>query len=94
MVIGSYSSTGILNFDGKGNLLIIDTARSDDTFLFTDRSFPSTYTVDAQCNVTFTLSGFGSGPHYKGVFVKNRKGLRVISLIKGLVVNYVNTTRI
>jgi hypothetical protein len=31
-----------------------------------------------------------NGPHYKGVFVNNRKGLRVISLVKGLVVNYVN----
>jgi hypothetical protein len=30
---GTYSSMGTLTFDGKGNLLIIDTDRIDDFFL-------------------------------------------------------------
>ncbi len=91
---GTYSSSGLLNFDGKGNLLIIDTARIENHVLYVDQSFPATYAVDAQCNVTFSLTGVAGPPHYKGVFVDNRKGLRVISLLQTLQVNYVNTTRI
>ena len=94
MVTGPYSSSGTLTFDGKGNLLIIDTARIEDHLLYTDQSFSATYSVDAQCNVTFSLTGVAGGPHYKGVFVNNRKGLRVISLLPTLQVKYVNTTRI
>jgi hypothetical protein len=92
---GTWSSEGTLTFDGKGNLSIIDTARIDDHILYRNQSFPSTYTVDAQCNLTFTFNGFPiPGPHFKGVFVNNRKGIRTISLLQFLVVNYVNTTRI
>ena len=95
---GTYSSTGTLRFDGKGNLLIIDTERIDDFFASPDTQYPSTYTVNKQCVVTFTLAALAQaglpGPHYKGVFVNNRKGLRAISLIPGFVVNYVNTTKI
>lgn len=95
---GTYSSTGTLTFDGKGNLLIIDTERIDDIFPAPDTQYPSTYTVNKQCVVTFTLTALAQagfpGPHYKGVFVNNRKGLRAMSLLPGFVVNYVNTTRI
>jgi len=92
---GTWSSEGTLTFDGKGNLSIIDTARIEDHILYVNQSFPSTYTVDAQCNLTFTFNGFPiPGPHFKGVFVNNRKGIRAISLLQHLVVNYVNTTRI
>jgi hypothetical protein len=95
---GASSSVGTLAFDGKGNLLITETARIDNTFLPPDTTYPSTYTVDKQCVGTFTITGFASaglpGPHFKVVFVDNRKGIRAISLIPGLVVNYVNTTRI
>ena len=95
---GTVSSVGTLAFDGKGNLLITETARIDNTFLPPDTTYPSTYTVDKQCVGTFTITGFASaglpGPHFKVVFVDNRKGIRAISLIPGLVVNYVSTTRI
>jgi hypothetical protein len=91
---GAYSSVGTLAFDGKGNLLITDTARIDDVIL-PPTTYPSTYTVDKQCVGTFTITGSGiPGPHFKFVVVDNRKGIRAISLIPGLVVNYVNTTRI
>jgi hypothetical protein len=95
---GTYSSTGTLSFDGKGNLLIIDTERIDDLFAPPDSQYPSTYTVNKQCVVTFTLAAFEQagfpGPHFKGVFVNNRKELRIMSLFPGFVVNYVNTTKI
>jgi hypothetical protein len=95
---GVYSSTGTLVFDGKGGLLITDTARIDDFFLPADAVYPGTYAVDRQCVGTFTLSGFVRagvpGPHYKFVLVNNRKGIRAISLVRGWIVNYVNTTRI
>jgi hypothetical protein len=95
---GAYSSVGTLSFDGKGNLLITDTARIDNVFLTPDATYPSTYTVDKQCVGTFTITGFASagipGPHFKVVFVNNRKGIRAISLLPGWIVNYVNTTRI
>jgi hypothetical protein len=94
---GAYSSVGTLSFDGKGNLVITDTARIDDVILPLT-VYPSTYTVDQQCGGTFTLSGLVArgipGPHYKVVFVDNRHGIRAISLLPGLTVNYVNTTRI
>jgi hypothetical protein len=95
---GTYSSTGTLTFDGKGNLLIIDTERIDDVFAAPDTQYPSTYSVNKQCVVTFTLTALAQagfpGPHYKGVFVNSRKGLRAISLLPGFIVNYVNTTKI
>jgi len=95
---GAVSSVGTLAFDGKGNLLITETARIDNTFLPPDTTYPSTYTVDKQCVATFTITGFVSlglpGPHFKVVFVDNRKGMRGMSLLPGLIVNYVNTTRI
>jgi hypothetical protein len=95
---GTFSSMGTLNFDGKGNLLIIDTQRTDDFFPAPDTQYPSTYTVNKQCVVTFTITAYAQaglpGPHFKGVFVNNRKGLRAMSLIPGLIVNYVNTTKI
>lgn len=95
---GTFSSIGTLAFDGKGNLLIIDTQRIDDVFPAPDTQYPSTYTVNKQCIVTFTITAFAQaglpGPHFKGVFVNNRKGLRAMSLVPGLIVNYVNTTKI
>jgi hypothetical protein len=95
---GTFSSIGTLNFDGKGNLLIIDTQRIDDVFPAPDTQYPSTYTVNKQCIFTFTITAFAQaglpGPHFKGVFVNNRKGLRAMSLVPGLIVNYVNTTKI
>lgn len=95
---GTFSSIGTLNFDGKGNLLIIDTQRIDDVFPAPDTQYPSTYTVNKQCIVTFTITAFAQaglpGPHFKGVFVNHRKGLRAMSLVPGLIVNYVNTTKI
>ena len=95
---GTFSSVGTLKFDGKGNLLIIDTQRIDDVFPAPDTQYPSTYTVNKQCIVTFTITSFAQaglpGPHFKGVFVENRKGLRAMSLVPGLIVNYVSTTKI
>ncbi len=95
---GTYSSMGTLAFDGKGNLLIVDTGRLDNLFSLPDSQYPSTYAVSAQCVVTFTLKAYVDaglpGPHYKGVFVNNRKELRVINLVPGFIVNYVNTTKI
>ena len=95
---GTFSSMGTLNFDGKGNLLIIDTQRNDDLFVPADTQYPSTYSVNKQCVVTFTITAYAQGglpgPHFKGVFVNDRKGLRAMSLLPGLIVNYVNTTKI
>ncbi len=93
---GTYSSVGTLAFDGEGNLLITDTARVDDIFL-PPTTYVSTYTVDKQCVGSFTIAGFAGvvpAPHFKVVFVDNRKGIRAISLLPGLIVNYVGTTRI
>ncbi len=95
---GTFSSTGTLTFDGKGNLLIVDTARDDDIVFPPDIPYPSTYTVNDQCVVTFTLTAWAEagipGPHVKGVFVNNRKGLRAMSLVPGWIAQWVNTTRI
>lgn len=99
---GQYSSVGTLTFDGKGNLLIIDTERIDDFFNPTNTTsavtYAATYTVDSQCTLTFTLTAIADqglpGPHYKGVFVDNRKRIVAMSLLPGLVVNYVSTTKI
>ncbi len=95
---GSFSSMGTLTFDGTGNLLIVDTGRIDDVFLTPDTEYPSTYAVSDGCVVTFTITaweGLGlPGPHYKGVFVNNRKELRAISLVPGWTTNYVSTARI
>jgi hypothetical protein len=95
---GSYSSTGTLTFDGKGNLLIVDTGRVDNLFTSPDTQYPSTYTVSNDCVVTFTITAWAElglpGPHYKGVIVNNRKELRAISLVPGYIVNYVNTAKI
>ncbi len=95
---GTYSDTGTLTFDGEGNLLIVGTGRIDNLFFPPDTPYPSTYTVSDECVVTFTITSWANlglpGPHYKGVFVNNRKELRVISLIPGYLVNYVNTVRI
>ncbi len=95
---GTYSSTGTLSFDGKGNLLIVDTGRVDDLFFPADSQYPSTYTVTSECVVTFTLTSYVEaglpGPHFKGVFVNDRNELRVINLVPGFLVTYVNTTRI
>src|SRR5512146_54842 len=82
---GSYSSTGTLTFDGKGNLLIVDTGRIDNLFTPPDTQYPSTYEVSRGCVVTFTINSWAElglpGPHYKGVFVNERKELRVMSLV-------------
>ena len=87
---GTFSSMGTLTFDGKGDLLIVDTGRIDDLFFPPDSQYPSTYSVSADCIVTFTLTAYVQaglpGPHYKGVFVNNRKELRVLSLVPGFVV--------
>jgi len=95
---GTYSSTGTLRFDGKGNLLIIDTERIDDFFAPPDTQYPSTYTVDKQCIVTFTITAYAQagllGPHFKGVFVDNHKKLIAMSLIPGFIINYVSTTKV
>ncbi len=95
---GTYSSTGTLTFDGRGNLLIVDSSRYDNLFAPPDSEEPSTYMVNEKCVVTFTVKPLADagipGPHYKGVFVNNRKELRAMSLLPGLIVNYVNTTRI
>lgn len=95
---GTYSSTGTLTFDGKGNLLIIDTDRIDDVFLPPDTQYPSTYTVNKQCVVTFTVTAWAElglpGPHFKGVFVANRNKLLATSLLPGANINYVNTTKV
>ena len=94
---GTFSSMGTLTFDGKGNLLIVDTGRIDDLF-FADVQYPSTYTVSDQCVVTFTITAWERlglpAPHYKGVLVDGRKELRVISLLPGWITNYVSTTKI
>ena len=94
---GASSSVGTLAFDGKGNLLITETARIDDVVL-PPATYPSTYAVDKQCVGTFTITSFAlaglPGPHFKVVFVDNRKGIRAISLLPGIIVHYVNTTRI
>lgn len=95
---GTYSSMGTLTFDGKGNLLIIDTDRIDDVFLPPDSEYPSTYTVNKQCVVTFTVTAWAElglpGPHFKGVFVANRNKLLATSLLPGANINYVNTTKV
>ncbi len=95
---GSYSSVGTLAFDGKGHLLITDTARIGDAFLTPNATYPSTYTVNAQCVGAITIIHFVDigilAPHFKFVFVNNRKGIRTISLVPGWIVNYVNTTKI
>ncbi len=95
---GTYSSVGTLTFDGRGNLLIVDTSRYDNLFGTPDSEEPGTYTVNDKCVVTFTLKVFTDigipGPHYKAVFVDNRTGIRAMSLVPGFVVNYVSTTKI
>ncbi len=95
---GPYSSVGTLTFDGHGNLLIFDTARYGDLISVPQAGESATYSVNEKCFVTFTVKTFTDlgvpGPHYKGVFVDNRKGLRTMSLVPGLVVNYVSTTKI
>ena len=95
---GTYSSMGTLTFDGKGNLLIIDTDRIDDVFLPPDSQYLSTYTVNKQCVVTFTVTAWAEiglpGPHFKGVFVANRNKLVATSLLPGANINYVNTTKV
>jgi hypothetical protein len=95
---GTLSSTGTLSFDGKGNLLIIDTERIDDLFVPPDTQYPSTYTVSEQCIVTFTITAYAEaglpGPHFKGVFVDSRKKLVAMSLVPGFVINYVSTTKV
>ncbi len=94
----TYSSTGTLTFDGKENLLIVDTSRYDNLFGPPDSEEASTYTVNEKCVVTFTLKSFVDlglpGPHYKGVLVNGGKELRMMSLIPGFIVNYVNTAKI
>jgi hypothetical protein len=98
LLAGTYSSMGTLSFDGKGNLLIIDTERVDDFFAPPDTQYPSTYTVNKQCIVTFTITAYAEagfpGPHFKGVFVDNRKKLVAMSLLPGFVINYVSTTKV
>ena len=95
---GTYSSIGTLTFDGKGNLLIIETDRIDDFFFPPDSQYPSTYAVNKQCVVTFTVTAFADaglpGPHFKGVFVANRNKLVATSLLPGANIDYVNTTKI
>ena len=62
---------GTLTFDGKGNLLILDTGQIDNFFLPPDEQVPSTYAVSDQCVVTFTVTLWAQlgllGPHVKGV---------------------------
>ncbi len=95
---GTYSSMGTLTFDGKGNLLIDDTGRIDNLFLPPESQYPSTYTVSEQCVVTFTITAWAQlglpGPHYKGVLVNGGRELRMMSLVPGYIVNYVNTAKI
>ncbi len=95
---GTYSSTGTLTFDGKGNLLIVDTGRTDNLFSLPDTPSASTYTITEQCVVTITEQAFVDaglpGPHFKGVLVNGGKELRAISLVPGYIVNYVNTAKI
>lgn len=96
--VGTYSAVGTLRFDGKGNLLIIDTERIDDYFASSDTQYPSTYTVDKQCVVTFTIKAYAEaglpGPHFKGVFVNNRNKLVAMSLLPGFIINYVSTNKV
>ncbi len=91
---GEYSSVGTLTFDGKGNLLIADTSRIGD--VVTETLYVATYKVTNpnQCIVTFTITQFGTDPHFKLVFVDNRNKALGMSLIPGMFVNYVNTTKI
>jgi hypothetical protein len=95
---GTLSSMGTLTFDGRGNLLIVDTGRTDDIFFTPDLEEPSTYIVNDNCVATFTVTayvGFGiPGPHFKAVFVDGRNGLRGMSLVPGLIINFVNTAKI
>ncbi len=95
---GTFSSTGTLTFDGKGNLLIVNTGRIDDFFLPLDEQIPTTYAISGQCVVTFTVTLWAElglpGPHYKGVLVNGGKEFRMISLLPGFLVNYVSTVKI
>lgn len=99
---GLYSSVGTLAFDGRGNLVITDTERIDDVFAPSDPSsattYAATYTVDSQCILAFTITAFANvglpGPHFKGVVVDNRKRIVAMSLLPGVVVNYVSTTKV
>jgi len=95
---GNWSSVGILNFNGRGGLVITDTARVEGLTLWSDRAFPSTYTVDHNCVATFTITEFAAagipGPHFKVVIVDNRAKIVGISLLPGVTVNFVSTTRI
>ncbi len=95
---GTFSSMGILIFDGQGNLTINDTQRIDDYFPKPNTRYPSTYTVMSNCVATFTITAWAQaglpGPHFKGIFVNNRKSFLAMSLIPGILVNYVNTTKV
>lgn len=95
---GTYSSIGTLNFDGQGNLVINDTERIDDYFPKPNTRYPSTYTVMSNCVATFTITAWAQaglpGPHFKGIFVNNRKNFLAMSLLPGILVNYVNTTKV
>ncbi|MBI4905351.1 MAG: hypothetical protein HY820_17080 [Acidobacteria bacterium] len=95
---GTYTHVGTLTLDGKGNVTIVDTGRVDDYFFPANNVYAAVYTVDSQCHATMSIPAFDqipgvTRPHWRGVFVDNRKGYRAISMLKGLIINYVNTTR-
>lgn len=95
---GDYSSVGILNFDGKGNVLIVDNQRIGDFILPPNVTYAATYTVDSNCMVSMTITAWAqgglSGPHFRLVIVEKGAGLRGISLLPGVTVNYVSTAQI
>jgi len=95
---GTYSQVGTLTFDGKGNVTIVDSARVDDIFFTPNFVYHAVYTVDKQCNATMSIPAFDvpgvSRPHWRGVFVDNRNGYRGMSMLPGVSIHYVNTTRI
>jgi hypothetical protein len=94
---GPESNAGQFALDGRGHFSLVETVRVGALTPFPVHE-TGTYTVDAGCNFALiaAIPPFIPKPIQVqiGVFVKDRRELRAIGTVPGLIQNYVSTARV
>ena len=80
---GQYNTAASLKLDGGGNYTVKLKTSYNGTIV--DEQFAGSYTVDANCGVTFLYNGI---PSVYAVFTNNRREARGISTIPGTNVTF------
>jgi hypothetical protein len=84
----AYSSIGMINLDGQGNLTSIESRYADGSYVQVASS--GTITVNLDCTVNLTLSPTGGSTNqvdFRGVIVNNEKEMLLVQSDAGTVVS-------